>query len=163
MANIFSLTVANRPPMLRLVADEIGLALNAVRLVGYHYNTSFPAWLNGSTNGLHARFGALAIAGATNTSGELVALRHRASSAAINSTISTAGIWTASTTATLSEFGSVTLEVGRDLGCSKGGVRNQTVHTSWNCLTSRRVDGRDIIPDELRVNGALPAPAPAID
>ena len=43
--------VAGQPPLLRLVADEVGLGLNAVRLVGYHYNSSVPAWLNGVLSG----------------------------------------------------------------------------------------------------------------
>ena len=108
----------------------------------------------GSKNGLHARFGALAIAGAANTSHELATLRQRVVSAAISTTVSAAGIWRASATAELSGQGSVTLEVGRDLVCSMGGVRNQSVHTSWNCLTARRVNGQDIVPDEFKVNGA---------
>ncbi len=145
--------VASQPPLLRLVADEIGLGLNAVRLVGCHYNSSVPAWLNGSTNGLHARFGALAIAGVANASGELATLMQRVSNATISTTVSVAGIWTVSATAELSGSTSVTLEVDRDLGCSNGGRRNQTVHTSWNCLIARRVDGQNIVPDEFKVNG----------
>ena len=91
-------------------------------------------------------------------------------SAAISTTVSAAGIWTTSATAELSGNSSVTLEVRRDLVCSLGGVRNQSVHTSWNCLTARRVNGQDIVPDEFKVNGAplahllqpgLPAPSAA--
>ena len=145
--------VAGQTPMLRLVAEEVGLGLNAVRLVGVHYNASVPAWLNGSANGLHARFGALALAGAANTTAELATLGQRVASAAITSTVSASGIWSAvAKTAVLPER-SVTLAVGRDLGCSKGGVRNQSIHTSWNCLTTRRVDGREVVPGAFQVNG----------
>lgn len=38
----------------------------------------------------------------------------------------------------------VALAIGRDLSCSNGGVRNQSVHTSWNCLTFRSIDGNPV-------------------
>ena len=48
----------------------------------------------------------------------------------------------------------VTLGVRRNLTCSEaGGLRNQTVHTQWNCLLSRTINGSEIVPGPLRVNG----------
>jgi hypothetical protein len=44
--------------------------------------------------------------------------------------------------------------VARNLTCSeRGGLRNQSTHTMWDCLLRRRVDGVEIVPGPLRVNG----------
>lgn len=134
--------VAGQSPSLQLVADSTGLGLNAVRLVGQHYRSTTPQWLNGSKNSLHARFAALAIACPASSHAELEALCKRVARAPIHSTVDSAGIWTAAAKASVlvdaasssgdSDGGSrmVSLSVGRDLGCSAGGVRNQTVSSS---------------------------------
>ena len=50
--------------------------------------------------------------------------------------------------------GMATLGVRRNMTCSEvGGVRNQTVNTQWNCLLSRTINGTEIVPGPLRVNG----------
>jgi hypothetical protein len=134
--------VAGQSPSLQLVADSTGLGLNAVRLVGQHFRSATPQWLNGSKNGLHARFAAVAIASAASSHAELETLCARVARTSIRSTVDGAGIWTAEANASVlvdaanssSDGGDggggsrmVSLSVGRDLGCSAGGVRNQTV------------------------------------
>ena len=155
-------------PSLRLVTDEIGLGLNAVRLVGYHYNHSGTRLLNVTRNGLHARFGAIAIAGAAADSVALAALCDRVVATQVDSNVSTAELWSVTATPTVlsttedEQLTSVSLSIGRDLSCSNGGVRNQSVHTSWNCLTYRKVNGKETVPQPLRVNGKPVATMPPL-
>ena len=60
------------------------------------------------------------------------------------------------------EGGSTLLSVGRNLTCSEaGGLRNQSIHTSWSCLTSRMLNGTEIIPPHLTVNGQLAPSLPS--
>ena len=56
----------------------------------------------------------------------------------------------------------VRLEVMRNLSCSEGLAdnKNQSVHTRWNCLVSRKIDGKEAIPSHLTINGALAPPIP---
>eukprot|EP01052_Picozoa_sp_SAG31_P006894 SAG31_NODE_323_length_17713_cov_12.065834_6_plen_304_part_00 len=169
--------VAGYSRSLSLVADSLGQELNAVRLVGSHYRSpdGLSHWLNRSA--ANARFGALLLAGRATNSSDLATLSHRASDSRISSTI-TAGIWIAevNTTAvypseatmitTPSEatlintvhdglLAPVKLSIERDLECTlKSGLRfNQSVHTSWNCLRSRKISGHEVLAGPFRVNG----------
>ena len=152
---------------LELRGDPIGLDLGAMRLVGQHFrvpNTS--KVLLDSDSDTHVRYAALLVAeevGAAAEStgqGTLAALAARVAAAAVSSTqhpetaASGAGpvyaVWEAS-----ARFdGGPNLSVARNLTCSeRGGLRNQTVHTQWDCLLRRRVDGAELVPGPLRVNG----------
>ena len=117
-----------------------------------------------------ARFAALLLAGSAASSSDLAALCHRASSSSISTRV-VAGIWTAAVNTTIVQEESnrspahgtnasghltpVQLSVARDLGCTQAaGLRsNQSIHTSWNCLTSRQIGGREIVAGPFRVNG----------
>ena len=57
------------------------------------------------------------------------------------------------------------LGVTRNLTCSEKGAfeYNQTLNTSWNCLTSRRVNGvENKAPSLLEVNGVTLSPFPTV-
>jgi hypothetical protein len=166
--------VAWCPRSYSLVADALGQTLNAVRLVGSHYKSpdGLPHWINGSIHNrsqspaTSARFAALLLAGSAGNSSDLAALCQRASSSS-TSTLDNAGIWTAEVNTTTVQapeaehshsadaVAPVQLSVGRDLGCTlESGLRfNQSLHTSWNCLTSRNIDGQEVEAGPFRVNG----------
>jgi hypothetical protein len=84
----------------------------------------------------------------------------------VNSTISTDSVWSLGVGGVpVVGEGPVALAVDRDLGCSGGGDRNQTKHTSWNCLRSRRINGSEIrVAAGLQVNGVavFPLPSPGV-
>ena len=57
------------------------------------------------------------------------------------------------------------IRVTRNLTCSEKGAfeYNQTLNTSWNCLTSRRVNGvENKAPSLLEVNGVNLSPFPIV-
>jgi hypothetical protein len=157
--------IGGQPPQLQLVADSQGRLLNAARLSAIHYTSADgkPQWLNGTTSSSHARFAALAVAAAARTSTELSRICAAVHDAPTTSTIvgGPAGVWTAAATANTAGDASapklvpVELAVGRDLDCSmaSGVRRNQSTHTSWNCLTYRKVNGVDLVAGPWRVNG----------
>lgn len=187
--------VGGQTPLLRFVADSLGARLNAARLVGQHYlsHDNAPHWINGSKNGRHARFAAVAVAGAAAVAADLRRLCSSVHSAATSSTVSpSTNIWAASakvdivsagavgdgasssaaggssnhhvrlgaaghrsSNTTTTRYAPVSLSVGRDLECSEPGrtLRNQSTHSSWNCLTYRRVNGTQVIPGPFTVNG----------
>lgn len=170
--------VAGSPRSFSLVADSLGHTLNAVRLTGSHYRSpdGHPHWINGSTHNrsqpsaTHARFAALLLAGTADNSSDLAALCHRTSSSLVRSKVAM-GIWTATVNTTVQAstgaaalitdgahsklMAPVQLSVGRNLECSlASGLRyNQSIHTSWNCLTSRKIDGHEIVAKPFSVNG----------
>ena len=57
----------------------------------------------------------------------------------------------------------VALSVTRNLTCSSAVAddKNQSIHSRWNCLVSRRVGGREVVPGPLQINGAPAPPLPA--
>jgi aminoglycoside phosphotransferase len=72
-----------------------------------------------------------------------------------------AGVWTAAATAKIAGDASaatlvpIELAAGGELGCSvvSGVQRNQFTHTSWSCLTYRKVNGVELVAGSWRVNG----------
>ena len=104
-----------------------------------------PHFINGSTSGTHARFAALAVAAAASSHAELHRLCTRVHAAPTTSATSRAGIWTATATAQVLREGGAgagaarvptQLSVGRDLGCSAGGRRNQPLTRLLFCWLS---------------------------
>ncbi len=171
------------PPLLQLKGDVEGLALGAIRLVGYHFNSSNVSSdrhayvpYRPSKADTSLRWAALikatgVPAGAdAATRGRVVrGLVSEVAAAEISSTVGVdadgSAVWTASARIAAADSAADALElsVQRNLTCaSAGGLRNQTVHTSWNCLVSRRVDGADVaVPRRLTINGAPAPPIPA--
>ena len=166
--------IGGQTPSLLFIADKAGHDLNAARLVGQHFASSngMPAWINGSTNGRRARFAALAVAAVAARSVDLINLCERIHAAPTRSGVKSGSVWTAEANTTVQPLPGllhhhhhsvlphaqlpdvdVQLSIGRDLGCSAGGLRNQSVHTSWNCLTSRKIDGVEVVAGPWRVNG----------
>ena len=97
-AKVFELDgVAGQPPTLSLIADAAGQNLNAARLTGQHFRSTggTPAWINGSANGRHARFAALAVAGSAADSAGLINLCESTHAAPTRSTVTGGGLWTA--------------------------------------------------------------------
>lgn len=159
--------VAWCPRSYSLVADSLGQTLNAVRLVGSHFMSpdGLPHWINGSIHNksqspaTSARFAALLLASTADNSSDLATLCQRTSSSPTSTQV-TAGIWTAEVNTTTVQTSAdalnpVQLSVGRDLRCTlASGLRfNQSIHTSWNCLTSRKIDGHEVEAGPFRVNG----------
>ena len=142
-------------PELALVGDRRGIELGALRVVATHFRTEgAPAPLNARSD-THVRFGALLLAGDSNTTKELAALAARAAAAPVESRLDVDRDGGGTTWAvSVSVQGTPTLGVRRNMTCSEvGGVRNQTVNTQWNCLLSRTINGTEVVPGPLRVNG----------
>eukprot|EP00041_Stephanoeca_diplocostata_P024140 m.604307 g.604307 ORF g.604307 m.604307 type:complete len:379 (+) comp22459_c0_seq4:2006-3142(+) len=173
-----SVNVANaRDAYLALKSDALGLQLGAMRLVAYHLSgLHSPVPINNS----HIRWGALMVADSTpactaltdatrgtrscgKRTADLLYLAERVASAEVSSFVDeSSNTWHARAVLRQDNSGSrqqsqradVNLLVVRDLGCSeKGAIRNQSIHTSWNCLVSRSVNGQEVVPVPLHVNG----------
>ena len=75
-------------------------------------------------------------------------------------------LWNVSATVDLSEPGApaekVSLAVARNLSCSESLLdnKNQSIHTRWNCLVSRQINGIEAIAGHLTINGKLAPPIP---
>ena len=155
-------------PTLQLKADGPGIALGAMRLVVQHYLSSVPSNLTGDA-GSHVRYAALIVAdgytgissgggvtGGVHGVGELAAFAAKVAGATTAATTNAAAtVWSAS-----AHYDGHQLDVLRNLTCSEtpGLVANQTVHQRWNCLISRSVNGSEIVPGPLKVNGVAVAP-----
>ena len=153
-------------------SDADGLKLGAVRLVGYHSDVG--QVYTPDPRDLALRFAclikAVEVPSADAAEATVKALAAELTAAPVTSTVAPGGggddaaavgttsEWSLGTTL-LADDGPVSLEVSRNLTCSGGGSRNQTVHTSWNCLLARKINGSDMaVPDTLLINGK-PAPA----
>lgn len=131
--------VAGQVPVLQVVADKAGRRLNAARLMGQHYRSpnGSPHWINGSHNGRHARFAALVLAAPAVDSAALKSICMLTHNALTSSVTSSAGLWTVSAKTSVLPTEDITdvvtarvpvmLAVSRDLVCSRGGLRNQSV------------------------------------
>ena len=155
-----------QPDTLFLKGDPDGLQLGAMRLVGYHSDPT-EAYVPDPRD-LALRFACLVKA--TEVAGTSVqALAAELAAAPVTSSVRTVrqedarsggAVWSLGATL-VSDDGPVELGVDRNLTCSGGGMRNQTVHTSWNCLLKRRINGSDIVlPGTLEINGKPAPPIP---
>ena len=142
---VFALDGAGaQQPSLALEGDALGMDLGAVVLRATHYEGR----LANLTDDRHVRWAALIVAddGAGATAAAVAA---RAAAADLRSTTGH-GRW--ETRAALP--GTPELAVERNLTCAERGEPGQSVHTTWNCLLSRTVGGRPIVPAALTVDGA---------
>lgn len=155
------------PPGLSLRGEPLGLSLGAIRLAAYHFggpDAVQPLTNLTSAADTHIRFGALLLADAANSTAALRSLARRAAAAKITSSVDArTGVWTASAELAGEAVGvaaappPTVLAVQRNLTCSETAalVRNQSVHSRWNCLVSRTVNGADVVPGPLTVNGKV--------
>jgi hypothetical protein len=155
-------------PQLYLAGDADGLSLGAMRLVAYHFLSGDPSRTVELAE-THVRAGFLISASsfvvaaggsAPSVSASLAALSQQVADASITSQDIDAGggagtMWRvqAELNDTLGQHADLFVE--RNLTCSEVGG-----HTAWNCLTQRKRDGVDIVPDNLRMNGVFLPPLP---
>ena len=143
---------------LSLLGDSKGMPLGAIRIVCRHFKTR-PGVPPVVLNAPHVRFGALMVVDTVDTDGGLMALAEATARSKIVSHVSSSNVWEAALVDVAT--GNEKLSVFRNLTCSEqGAVRyNQTIHTTWNCLLERRINGNRIVPTTLEVNGhVLPSP-----
>lgn len=156
-------TTNNPTPTLALKGDSDGLALGAVRLVGYHSRGRYQP----AMSDVNLRFAFVLKAGSVGPSGPEEAVQKLLTDVkcARVTSISSNGVWKLQVSGIpVDGEGPVSLTVERNLSCAFGGSRNQTSHTSWNCLTSRQINASELsFPTNLRVNGAAVAPLPKPD
>lgn len=144
---------AGQQPSLLFQGDPDGMSLGAVRLTAQHFSSQKATNITDT----HVRFGALFLADTVADHEALVRLALEAqqttiSSVELPSVDGSFRQWAVSA----SIPGNVSLAVVRNLTCTEAsgvGPRNQTIHTRWNCLMSRQVNGTDVVPGPLRVNG----------
>jgi hypothetical protein len=140
-------------PWIELCGEMEGMVVGAVRVACHHYASSngFPRILNAT----HVRFGALMIAETVRGHDELKKLTQRVFSSKISSVKSTDGqYWDVHASRFNTSDASSSLYIRRNLSCSEhGGQYNQSLHTQWNCLLDRRIDGVTVQPTTLEVNG----------
>ena len=148
-----------------------------MRLVAYHFTADAPTNISEFT---HIRFGALMVADAVVPSAvdavvpsavDAPSMGHQQKDRGTGKTLATltADVAAAATTAVTSKaktewtttaaYQGHHLAVVRNLTCSEvaGLVENQTIHTRWNCLVSRHVNGSTVTPGPLTVNGKVVA------
>ena len=173
---------------LLLSGDAGGMPLGAARLVAYHFRGRYmPAHVG--AHGAYGvpdadtrlRFGALFKAGMVprDEDGPAVVaalLRSLATATLIQheTRVGNAVIWEVTASVDQAEPAAagraltsaaprelVELSVSRNLTCSSAlGGENHGIHSRWNCLTSRRVDGKQIMPGSLHINGVAAPPIP---
>ena len=162
---------------LELAGEQAGMELGAVRLVARHADASYaPAGPGVDT---HLRWAAVMKVAEVNSDADFraIVLDVFASTVTTSDTVTSANLgppppvphphaarayasWEV-TARVNTDGGTTLLSVGRNLTCSEaGGLGNQSVHTSWSCLTSRMLNGTEIIPPHLTVNGQLAPPLP---
>ena len=112
----------------------------------------------------HIRFAALIVAETVQGTDDLKRLGERTHYArTISREYKSEGVWEAMLLDHIT--GKELLGVTRNLTCSEKGAfeYNQTLNTSWNCLTSRRVNGvENKAPSLLEVNGVNLSPFPIV-
>lgn len=161
-----------------LSGDDRGMPFGAIRLVAYHYEGHYVGPGPSSGQDTHLRFGALmktaAVGPAANAGPKVVSeLIKSLVGAKLSVKTTTSGeskLWNVSVTVDGSEplptaDGSipaaraemVSLAVARNLTCSEdlADNKNQSVHTRWNCLVSRSIDGAEVVTGHLTINGQL--------
>jgi hypothetical protein len=148
---------------MQLKGEPKGMAVGAVRLACYHFvapNSSKPVYLKDDTA---VRFGAIMIADSVDKASPLAHLAQRVHGTPVKSYVASRPSAKGSTfdewfvEAVLDE--GTTMTVGRNLTCSQGGLYNQSLHTQWNCLTKRLINGSNIVPTTLTINNK-PWPVP---
>ena len=149
-------------PPIKLVADAAGADLGAMRLTCEHFRAEDN--INGTLlRDTHLRFAALFAVETVTSETSMKEFAAMLAAAKTTSTTSRAAggsekYWDVS--AQISDYGT-SLFVRRNLTCSeRGGRFNQSVHTSWNCLMRREVNGSAVVPTTLEVNGvSIPPPS----
>jgi len=170
---------------LYIAGDDRGMPLGAIRLVAYHFRGRYmPAHVDAHgaygvpDEDTHLRFGALIKAAAvpdgadeTRVVEALLASLAAAEISAAETVSDGSKLWGVTarldpsepipTRGTGAPGSTLSLSVTRNLTCSSGLAdnHNQSIHTRWNCLVSREVNGEAVVPGLLTINGEL---APAI-
>jgi hypothetical protein len=129
-------------PTIMIKADATGLSLGAFRLAMYHY-IGPNSTLSSST---HIKNGFLMVVDKCNDDG-LIHLVNEIANVSINQSIHS-DIWHIDT-----RVRGTRLEVDRNI--------SEPHCNSWECVTSRKINGSEIVPVSLRVNGVVPVPMPS--
>eukprot|EP01052_Picozoa_sp_SAG31_P038062 SAG31_NODE_5015_length_2800_cov_2.011847_1_plen_446_part_00 len=155
-----------------LEGDDRGMPLGAIRLVAYHFKGHYNPPDPSSKQDTHLRFGVLfKLAAVPDSSAapavvsKLIQSLKRVELRVQTEGSSSARLWNVSATVDMSEPAvatalqteMVSLTVVRNLTCSESLLdnKNQSVHTRWNCLVSRRVNGVEATAGHLTINGKL--------
>ena len=147
---------------IRLLADKTGIELGAMRLSCEHFRAPQNK-INGTLlNSTHLRYAALYAVETINSPESMedfIGIFDSAEIVSNESTINSSTFWDVSVNIKKYE---TELFVRRNLTCSEqGGMYNQSIHTSWNCLVERAVNSSSIIPTTLEVDGVrFPTPSP---
>lgn len=162
-------------------SDCQGMPLGALRLVAYHYRGHYQPPDPRSGLDTHLRFGVLiktaavpsSAAGPTVVS-ELIKSLADAKLSMSEPMHQTDKLWNVTVAADMSEPAAsglatveapaqVSLTVVRNLSCSESLTdnKNQSLHTRWNCLVSRQVDGVESVAGHMTINGELAPEIPS--
>ena len=152
--------IHGQDPSIYLAGDDEGMSVGAIRLFCPHFNSNRSIYLDKT----HIRFAALIVAETVQGTDDLKRLGERTHYArTISREYKSEGVWEAMLLDHIT--GKELLGVTRNLTCSEKGAfeYNQTLNTSWNCLTSRRVNGvENKAPSLLEVNGVNLSPFPIV-